>query len=297
MYGGGGESESEYNIPPPPPPEKKEIIHIPTPTLNDNIKDIQNVASDLGNVTVSAGVQGLRNMTNSTINSLGLDPNMSASENISVLNKDLSILNEELNNTKEGKELKENAGKLALDVVETLQPSINKSIDIVTEGSQKLSKSIGRVIVTGMNVFPPILAINELSNLATVAAQAGQTAEKLRETGAEASEKLADKKEEATSILNSLTTIINKAVKKGIDTSKTGVEILKKNVLKTPTSVQSAGGSLKKYNKTARMLGGRIYTSQSEFLSPYVNSSQILQQYGGKSHTRRCHKRLTSRRC
>ena len=294
MYGG---DESEYNIP-PPPPENKEIISIPTPTLNDNIKDIKNVASDVGNVAVSAGVQGLRNITNSAIKRLGLDPNVSVSNNVSSLNSELNVLNEEINNTEEGKELKKNVGELALDVIETLEPAVSKGIDIVTEGAQKMSKSVGKVIVTGMNeVLPPIFAINELANMTTAAAQAGETIAELTKTGAEAAEKLEKSKEKATSIWNSVNTMVNKAMQTGINTAKSGVDILKKNTINPQPSVQSAGGSLKKYNKTAKMIGGRITESQLEFLYPYVNKSQILQQYGGKMQTRRRHKRLTSRRC
>lgn len=294
MYGG---DDSEYNISPPPPPEKKEIIPIPTPTLDDNIKDIKNVASDVGNVAVSAGVQGLHNITNSTMKGLGLDPNVSASDSVATLNKELDILNKEINYTKEGKDLKQNVSELALDVVETLKPAVTKGIDIVTEGAQKISKSVGKIIVTGMNeIFPPIFAINELANMTTAAAQAGETVAELTKTGAEAYEKLEKQKEEAKTIWNSINTMTNKAMQTGINTAKSGVDILKKNVIIPRKSVQVAGGVLNKYNKTAKMLGGRISASQSEFLSPYVNKSQILHQYGGKFHTRRRHKRFTSRR-
>ena len=295
MYGG---DESEYNISPPPPPPKITSVPIPTPTLDDNIKDIKNVASDVGNVAVSAGVQGLHNVTNSAIEGLGLDPNVSVSDNVSALNSELNILNKEINDTEEGKELKKNVGELALDVVETLKPAVSKGIDIVTEGAQKMSKSVGKVIVTGMNeVLPPIFAINELANMTTAAAQAGETIAELTKTGAEAAEKLEKSKEKATSIWNSVNTMVNKAMQTGINTAKSGVDILKKNTINPQPSVQSAGGSLKKYNKTAKMIGGRITESQLEFLYPYVNKSQILQQYGGKMQTRRRHKRLTSRRC
>ena len=46
------------------------------------------------------------------------------------------------------------------------------------------------------------------------------------------------------------------------------------------------------------MIGGRINQSQSEFLRPHVNSSQILKQYGGKWNTKRRHylkHKMTSR--
>ena len=281
----GGANDSEYNIA-PPPPEKKEVITIPT--LNENIKDIKNIASDVGNIAVAAGVQGLRNITISGLEKLGLDPNASASENIAVLNDEISALNYELNNTEKGKELKKNIGKLALDVVETLEPSIVKSIDVASEGAEKLSKSVGRVVVTAANVIPPVLAINALSNMATAAAHAGETVAELTSTGAEAAKKLEEKKEEATTIWNSLSTIMNKAVKQGVNTAKSGVNILKNNVIKPPVSVQSAGGSLKKYHRTAKLIGGRILASKTEFLNPTVNASK----FGGKTMRNNKNKRL-----
>ena len=59
---------------------------------------------------------------------------------------------------------------------------------------------------------------------------------------------------------------------------------------------QSAGGSLKKYQKEAIMIGGRVNMAQLEFLTPYVNSSQTR---GGKLCTKRRNRdrhRLSRRR-
>jgi hypothetical protein len=44
------------------------------------------------------------------------------------------------------------------------------------------------------------------------------------------------------------------------------------------------------------MLGGRINQSRLEFLSPHVNSSQIMKQYGGKWRTKRRHNLLRMNR-
>lgn len=69
--------------------------------------------------------------------------------------------------------------------------------------------------------------------------------------------------------------------------------------VKMPQIPNMSPDSFKTYNKQAQMIGGRVSQSQSEFLSPSVNRSQILQQYGGQTHTRRRQRvrsRLTSRR-
>jgi uncharacterized protein (DUF58 family) len=68
---------------------------------------------------------------------------------------------------------------------------------------------------------------------------------------------------------------------------------------KMPQFPNMSPDSFKTYNKQAQMIGGRVSQSQSEFLSPSVNRSQIIQQYGGKCHTKRHNKirrRLTSHR-
>ena len=55
-------------------------------------------------------------------------------------------------------------------------------------------------------------------------------------------------------------------------------------------SIKSQGGSLKKIQNETEMIGGRTEQSRLEFLTPYVNSSQIMRQYGGKWQTKRRNK-------
>ena len=51
-------------------------------------------------------------------------------------------------------------------------------------------------------------------------------------------------------------------------------------------TLQSGGMLLEKYKKDAKIIGGRLKESQSTFLDSNINSRKILQQYGGKMHTR-----------
>ena len=55
-------------------------------------------------------------------------------------------------------------------------------------------------------------------------------------------------------------------------------------------SIKSQGGTLKKIQNETEMIGGRTEQSRLEFLTPYVNSSQIMRQYGGKWQTKRRNK-------
>lgn len=44
--------------------------------------------------------------------------------------------------------------------------------------------------------------------------------------------------------------------------------------------------SLKQINKEGSMIGGRIRKSQLDFLKPFINSSKVLKQLGGKLRTK-----------
>jgi hypothetical protein len=65
-------------------------------------------------------------------------------------------------------------------------------------------------------------------------------------------------------------------------------------------NVSSYSDPMKKLQRDAQMVGGRIKKSQLEFLSPFVNREQIFKQYGGKwntkKHKHRNRNRKTARR-
>ena len=171
--------------------------------------------------------------------------------------------------------------------------------------------------MTALNEFPPMFALTEASKFATAAAQAGETVAELTTTGAEAVEDLQSQKKRAESIysefknvLNNITTGVNTGVGNMIKIAQKNVDEYGQNVVKEgiknvpevpkipETVLQTGGASLKKYQKEAKMIGGRIQQSQLSFLSPYVNRARILKQYGGKWHTKRRHqlkRKLTSR--
>lgn len=59
--------------------------------------------------------------------------------------------------------------------------------------------------------------------------------------------------------------------------------------------VGGAANELKKYKKEASMIGGRIRSSQLDFLAPHVKSSQII-QHSRKNKRRNLRHKMTSRR-
>ena len=52
-------------------------------------------------------------------------------------------------------------------------------------------------------------------------------------------------------------------------------------------NVSSYSDPMKKLQRDAQMVGGRIKKSQLDFLSPFVNRAQIFKQYGGKWNTKK----------
>ena len=314
MYGGASDNNSEYSMPPPPPeiPEKKEVI--PTPTLNDNLEDAGEVAADIGNIAVSAGIQGVKNLTNSFAESIGVDPNNSASEVVQELTDSAKKLTNVLNSP-QGEELKKEAAEIASDFVDILKPAANDMLNTANELLEKEIPIAGNMLNEAALMIPGagqvIGAVEEMGNVAQAVEGAVESTAKLTQTGTDTLSKLETNREKVSSFWDKLTNLMNNGVKDGIGIVKSGVDSLKKNIKpkmpidikpkipNIPSTVEAAGGSLKKYQKEAIMIGGRVVQSQSEFLSPKDNSSQILRQYGGKRHTKRRNRvrsRLTSRR-
>jgi hypothetical protein len=60
-------------------------------------------------------------------------------------------------------------------------------------------------------------------------------------------------------------------------------------------NVSSYSDPMKKLQRDAQMVGGRIKKSQLEFLSPFVNRAQIFKQYGGKWNTKKHRNRNRNR--
>jgi hypothetical protein len=75
-------------------------------------------------------------------------------------------------------------------------------------------------------------------------------------------------------------------------------EVKMPNINYNIPNVSSYSDPMKKLQDDAQMVGGRIKKSQLEFLSPFVNRSQIFRQYGGKWNTKkhRTRNRKTTRR-
>jgi hypothetical protein len=310
MYGGETNPvESQYNQPPPPPPTPKEEVKLPPPTMMDNLEDIGNVAA--------AGVANVvADSVNSAAEYLNVNPDDSATKIVEETGEKVKEIAEALDSP-EGQKLKENIGELGEDLVDTLQPAADKVVDIVKKEAPKLVETGSKIVITALNELPPVFAFNEASNLVAAAAETGEAVAELTTTGAEAAKSLQENEKKAETVweqtknfFNKISTGVNQGVSGVVKSAQQNVDKYGQNVMKEriedmkkvsempKVSVQQ-GGSLKKYQREGMMIGGRVNKSQLEFLTPYVNRSQILQQYGGKWNTKRrnrVRRRLTSRR-
>jgi hypothetical protein len=283
--------------------EKKEEV----PTLMSNLEDSGNLLMSETSNLAAKGIQ-------STAETLGIDPNISAQDNINKIGDNLENISEALNSP-EGEKLKEETSKLLADSLEVLEPSIKKAENIAKDSLIKLGNTGTGILVTAMNAIPPIFLISETSKFATAAAQAGEAVAELTTTGTEAIEKMEGKKKEwnslwerGTNMFNNISTNINKSVSDKIasaqeSVNKTGKQIMESNMPKVEmpqldSSVGVTDESMKKIQNDVKMIGGRVRKSQFEFLAPHVNRTQILRQYGGKSQSKRRQKnrRQISRR-
>lgn len=291
------------------------------PTVIENLKDIGNLGVSLATNIVADGI-------NSTAKSLNIDPNKSASETVYEISKSAEKIVDVLNSP-EGEQLKKEASKVLAESIDIAKPSIEKGEEIVVDGMKKLADTGTSIVMTALNELPPIFLVNELSKFGTAAAQAGETVAELTKTGAEAVESLQEQKKKAeslwgraTDLFNNTSEYMNTEAKKVIDKAQEGINkygenIVKEGIKNFPKApemsvnpkislndnisplVQAAGGSLKKYKSEAKMIGGRILHSQSEFLNGYLFSSQNLKQYEGKGETKRRNnlkRKITSRR-
>jgi hypothetical protein len=277
MYG-GDVNVSSLQVP--------EITKVKTPTMSDNLEDVSNLAASAVTNVVADGIGKLSE-------SVGLDPNKSVNETVKDMSNSIGNVVDALNSP-EGERLKKEASELLSESLDIAKPSIEKGQEILAEGVKKIANTGNSIVMTALNEIPPVFLLNELSKFGTAAAQAGETVAELTTTGAEAVESLENQKKKAESLLSNFKSVLS-GVNKGVSGMITSAQ---KEVDKYGQHIVE-DGSLKKYQKEATMIGGRTKKSQLEFLSPYATRSQIIQQYGGKWHTRRRHRnrhRLTARR-
>ena len=268
-----GYNKTVYNIPPPPP-----ISHLPSSSPDPkNVKlllwAIIEKLQAAGNLSISA----LKNIIN-------IMKNNSATEIVGDVNEKIKQFVSALN-TRQGKELEENIGKLGKGVAESLEPMINKMVDIAKKKVPEITELGSKTIITALNELPPVFAVNELSNLVSTASKVGETVAETVAVGAEGISNAVNKnKENLESVTENATDLFNN-VNEGVTNNMNNT--LNNNISKKGGGIIKSVNSLEQYKKEAKMIGGRVKKAHLDFLSPYINRGKILRQYGGAEFGKR----------
>ena len=278
------------------------------PTVGKNITALGNLATSVAANVVAKGIQ-------STAKRFGIDTNKPASVILKEAGKNIKTMKNVLESP-EGQQLLQNIGDVSKDVIESLEPAAEeaiKEVNSMVEKEMPIITDMAEKLVLGIpGIGTAVAAAEELVDSAAAAATAANTVAHLTETGTEALENLKSQQSEIKSVIDKgieLYNNVNKGVGNIISSAQQSVDeygnkVMQEginNMQRVPDmqTIQSAGGSLKKYKKESIIIGGRVTQAKNAFLNPCTNSSQMLQQYGGKMLTKRNNfvkRRLTVRR-
>jgi len=271
--------------------EEQNKIEIPS---IDEIPVVGPVLEKTGDLVEGAAIKGLDVIGNS----IGVDI-----DNPESLGEKLDNIKDALtdpNNVEKAKEILGNAGKFVEVGIEAATPVIEKTADKILpvftkEADKAVKASLGTVVNLAEDIAGPFIGIPRtlLSAAEAFNASVNAGSELVKGTA----EAIQGTQENFNRIMDESMPKIPKIPK--VPEMPKIPDMPKVPEMKNIASTVQAGGSLKKYQRQAKMIGGRISQSQSEFLNSHVNRSQILQQYGGKWHTKRRHslkRKLTSRR-
>lgn len=240
-----------------------------TPTLKSNLTNI-------GNLLVTATNNLVANGINKGADWAGIDTNKSVKDNVQEIGDKFEKVAQAMD-TPAGQKLKQETGKLLRDSVVVLKPAIEEAEDIALEGFDKVLKTGSKMALTAANeLFPPLFALNELSYATTAASQTGETVAKLTTLGAESVEKLENERKRAEMLWEQGKALMNQTVATGVEGAQSWVDGLKPEVPLRPLRplkqslplkpLKQSGGALKKVQKHAYIIGGRVNDSKMEFL-------------------------------
>lgn len=270
--------------------EEQNKIEIPS---IDEIPVVGPVIEKTGDLVEGAAIKGLDVIGNS----IGVDIN-----NPESLGEKLDNIKDILsdpNNVEKAKEILGNTGKFVEVGIEAATPVIEKTADkilpVFTKEADKAVKAgLGTVVNLAEDIAGPFIGIPRTLLSATEAFNASVNAGSVLVKGT--AEAIQGTQENFNRIMDESMPKIPKIPK--VPEMPKIPDMPKVLETKNIDSTLQAGGSLKKYQRQAKMIGGRILKSQSEFLGEQLFSSENLQQTNGKRNTKRRHylkRKMTSR--
>ena len=270
--------------------EEQNKIEIPS---IDEIPVVGPVIEKTGDLVEGAAIKGLDVIGNSI--GVDIDNPESLGEKLDNIKDALS----DPNNVEMAKEILGNAGKFVEVGIEAATPVIEKTVDkilpVFTKEADKAVKAgLGTVVNLAEDIAGPFIGIPRTLLSATEAFNASVNAGSVLVKGT--AEAIQGTQENFNRIMDESMPKIPKIPK--VPEMPKIPDMPKVPEMRNIDSTVQAGGSLKKYQRQAKMIGGRILKSQSEFLGEQLFSSQNSQQTGGKLQTKRRHylkRKMTSR--
>jgi len=206
------------------------------------------------------------------------------------------------------KEIAGEAGKIGEVAVVAFKPAAEKFVEttlpVVTDG---FNKAVKGVVATGVNlaedVAGPLIGIPRTLLSAATAFNASVSA---------GSELVKGASEAIQGSQENFERLMDKAKMPEMKMPEMKIPQMKIPQMKTPEmkmpeikmpemnynipNVSTYSDPMKKLQRDAQMVGGRIKKSQLDFLSPFANRAKIFKQYGGKWNTKKQKYRQMNRR-
>jgi hypothetical protein len=294
----GGEGVNGNNIP---------------PTIKDNLKKFADIFVQLFNNMSIYTLDKVSDRITNMSKMFGIDTNKSFGDEIAKIGEKVEQLNIVLDSPE---------GKKALSNLSAFFDKITKTV--LLPNSEKLAEglieSLEPVLERGQHAIFALLSASPfgavidiprfLSESLGVVEKSVSLVDDVLDVGHDTVSKLKEERNNLDGIVSEFGSLIDKAntqLSSGLDSVKNRVDDYGKNIMAKGMSnydnsvlsrnAEDINSSLKQYRNEARMVGGRVKKSYSEFITSNVTSPQIIQQYGG-TRKRRILKRnrLQSRR-
>jgi hypothetical protein len=261
---------------------------IEPPGVKDNVKKALDIGLQLGDNVAALGLEKLEDGVKNFSESIGIDTNKSVKQEITKIGKKAEEIQQALN-TPEGRKAVQSATKLLSDISEDIiAPAVETGVSQVIDHS-------GPIITKGQNAlfdivsaspFGPLFDIPKLgSDVLGVVENTAAMASDISETAEETLGKVKDKENEIKSVWSNLENVVTKStgnmnsgLSSGLTNIKNRVDNYGKEIVKQS---KNATDTLKNVHKEGVKIGGRINKSKLEFLTPSINKTKILKQYGG----------------
>ena len=244
---------------------------ISPPDGQNVLSQFMSVGAQLANKGMSYGLSSIANLT-------GTDPNLSVEESVnSLTNKAKNIANV-ISTTDLGNQLGEQLGEATNKI---LGPAIDKGSDIFNELAKKEEQAVvGLGANLAEDIAYPIVApirtalsgLQVVENATEAASEATGVLKEQVEAYNEVKDKIGETLEEISDIASK--NIIPESLSESPNLNQP-IEQVNNNLTSEPELEEKP---LKQINKEGVMVGGRILSSQLEFLRPYHKTSQKIKK-------------------